>query len=232
MHIYAHRGASTDYPENTLLAFRAAIELGAYGIELDLHLSKDGVPVVIHDADVSRTTTGSGRVANLYLADIKRLDAGNGEHVPTFEEVLLLTKGKVKLDIEVKGAGAEVPALQMLRDWSHDDWAISSFDWDILRNCRRLEPDIELWPLSNGATEDAIAVAHDLACPMLALHEGFIDADIAARLRDEKLGFTAWTVNDPKRAEELRRLGAAAICTDDPALMLAALAKAGRADPA
>ncbi len=232
MHIYAHRGASADYPENTLLAFRSAIELGAYGIELDVHLSKDGVPVVIHDADVSRTTSGSGTIAEMYLADIKKLDAGNGEHIPTFEEVLLLTKGKVKLDIEINAAGAEAPVLQMLADWSRDDWLISSFDWDILRRCRADDAEIELWPLSNGATDEAIAVAHELGAPALALDQGFIDADIVARLNAEKLGFMAWTVDDPKRADELRRLGAAALCTNDPATMIAALSRNRQADPA
>lgn len=232
MHIYAHRGASIDYPENTLLAFRSAIELGAYGIEMDVHVSKDGVPVVIHDADVARTTGGSGKIADMYLADIKKLDAGNGEHIPTFEEVLLLTKGKVKLDVEVKAAGAEEPVLQMLAVWSHDDWVISSFDWDILRRCRRDEPEIELWPLSNGATDEAIDVAHELGSPLLALHQGFIDADVVEGLNAEKLGFMAWTVDDPKRSEELRRLGATALCTNDPATMIAQLNRNRLADPA
>lgn len=232
MHIYAHRGASADYPENTLIAFRSAIELGAYGIELDVHVTKDGVPVVIHDADVSRTTPGSGKIGEMYLADIKKLDAGNGEHIPTFEEVLLLTKGKVKLDIEIKAAGAEESVLRMLAGWSRDDWVISSFDWDILRRCRKDDAEIELWPLSTGATEEAMAVAHELGSPLLALHQGFIDADIAKRLNEEQLGFMAWTVDDPKRAEELRGLGAAALCTDDPATMIASLTRRRQADPA
>lgn len=232
MELYAHRGASADYPENTMSAFRSAIELGADGIELDVHLSKDGVPVVIHDADVARTTSGSGLIADLYLADIKKLDAGNGEHVPTFEEVLLLTRGKTRLDIEIKGARAGAPVVQMMRDRSRDQWVISSFDWEILRDCRRQDPDITLWPLSTGATKEAIAVGHELGAPLLALHEGFIDADIVARLRQERLGFMAWTVNDPRRAATFRDLGAAAICTDDPATMIAALSRSRQADPA
>lgn len=232
MELYAHRGASADYPENTMSAFRSAIELGADGIELDVHLSKDGVPVIIHDADVARTTSGTGQISDMYLADIKKLDAGLGEHVPTFEEVALLTRGKSKLDIEIKGAGAEVPVWQMLRDWPREAWAISSFDWDVLRHCRRLDADIMLWVLSNGATDEAIAVAHELGAPLLALDERFIDADIVIRLREEGLGFMAWTVNDPQRAASLRDLGAAAMCTDDPATMIAVLSRARQADPA
>lgn len=232
MDIYAHRGNSADYPENTMSAFRSAIELGADGIELDVHLTRDGVPVVIHDADVARTTSGQGMVSDFYLADLKKLDAGRGEHIPTFEEVALLTRGKTRLDIEIKGAGAEAPVLQMLHDWPRDAWLISSFDWDVLRHCRRLDPDITLWVLSDSATEEAIMVAHEVGAPALALHQGLIDGDIAARLREEQLGFMAWTVNDPLRAATLRDLGAAALCTDDPATMIAALSKKRQADPA
>lgn len=232
MDVYAHRGNSADYPENTMSAFRSAIELGADGIELDVHLSRDGVPVIIHDADVARTTSGSGDVSDFYLADLKKLDAGRGEHIPTFEEVALLTRGKTKLDIEIKGGGAEEPVLQMLHDWPRDAWLISSFDWDVLRHCRRLDPDITLWVLSTGATEDAIAVAHEIGAPALALNQGCINADIVARLQEEGLGFMAWTVNDPQRAADLRDLGAAAMCTDDPATMIAALSKIRQAGPA
>lgn len=230
MDLYAHRGNSADYPENTLSAFRSAIELGADGIELDVHLTRDGVPVVIHDADVARTTSGTGSVADLYLADLKQFDAGRGEHIPTFEEVALLTRGKTKLDIEIKGAGAEAPVLQMLHDWPHDAWLISSYDWDVLRHCRRLDPDITLWVLSDSATEEAIAFAHEVGAPALAMDQKFIDADVIAHLREEGLGFMAWTVNDPSRAAALRDLGAAALCTDDPARLIAALSKKRQAN--
>lgn len=232
MDIYAHRGNSADYPENTMSAFRSAIELGADGIELDVRLSRDGVPVIIHDADVARTTSGTGKVADLYLADLKRLDAGRGEHIPTFEEVELLTRGKTKLDIEIKAAGAEQPVLQMMRDWPRDAWLISSDNWDVLRHCRQLDPDVTLWVLSTGATEEAIAATHELNAPVLALDERFIDADIVARLRAEGLDFMAWTINDPPRAAALRALGAVAMCTDDPAKMIAALGRTPQADPA
>src|SRR5512139_3897230 len=83
IHNIAHRGASAYEPENTLRAFARAIDMGATMLELDVHLSRDGQLVVIHDPDLSRTTNGSGLVGDLSLADIQRLDAGLGEHVPT-----------------------------------------------------------------------------------------------------------------------------------------------------
>src|SRR6187200_2440153 len=102
--IYGHRGASAELPENTLPAFALAKELGAYGIELDVHLSRDGVPVVIHDESVDRTTNGSGDVANLDLASLRQLDAGNGATIPTLIEVLDVVGDTLHVDIEVKAA--------------------------------------------------------------------------------------------------------------------------------
>lgn len=111
----AHRGASGDYPENTLLAFRKALEIGVDEIELDLRMTRDGHLVVMHDATVDRTTDGSGSVDGLTLSEIKRLDAGGafgegfrGERVPTWEETLELLKGKVRLNVHLKEGGGSV----------------------------------------------------------------------------------------------------------------------------
>ena len=108
----AHRGASGDYPENTLLAFRKALEIGVDEIELDLHSTKDGRLVVMHDGTVDRTTGGTGAIGDLTLAEIKALDAGSafderfrGERVPTWEEALDLVQGKVGLNVHLKEGG-------------------------------------------------------------------------------------------------------------------------------
>src|SRR6056297_841327 len=98
--IWAHRGASAVAPENTLAAFTAALQAGADGIELDVHLTRDGVPVVMHDETVDRTTNGSGRIRDLSHAEIDDLDAGSwfgprwrGEKIPTLEKVLVAFAG-------------------------------------------------------------------------------------------------------------------------------------------
>ena len=106
IHNIAHRGASAYEPENTLRAFERAIEMGATMLELDVHLSRDGHPMVIHDADLSRTTSGTGKVADLSLAQIKRFDAGLGERVPALDEVIELARDRVKIYIELKGQDA------------------------------------------------------------------------------------------------------------------------------
>ena len=108
----AHRGASGNYPENTLLAFQKALEIGVDEIELDLYLTKDDHLVIMHDSTVDRTTDGTGAISDLTLAEIKALDAGGvfgeqfrGERVPTWEEALELVQGKVGLNVHLKEGG-------------------------------------------------------------------------------------------------------------------------------
>ncbi len=108
----AHRGASGDYPENTLLAFEKALEIGVDEIELDLHSTKDGHLVIMHDATVDRTTDGTGAIAEMTVAEIKALDAGSafdgrfrGERVPTWEEALDFVQGRVGLNVHLKEGG-------------------------------------------------------------------------------------------------------------------------------
>jgi 5-deoxy-glucuronate isomerase len=113
--IVAHRGASAYEPENTLRAFRRAMEQGAEMSELDLHLSKDGALIVMHNATVDQTTNGHGAIRELTLAQIQRLDAGQGERVPTLPEVIDLVRGRHGLYIELKAEGTPRPTVDLLR---------------------------------------------------------------------------------------------------------------------
>src|SRR5262249_51516845 len=118
----AHRGDSKSHPENTLAAFRAAVEIGVDMCELDVQLTRDGALVVIHDDTVNRTTDGKGAVADLTLDEIRKLDAGarfaggaRGERIPTLEEVFSATRGRCGLNVELKVAGAERKVAQLIR---------------------------------------------------------------------------------------------------------------------
>ena len=113
--IIAHRGASAYEPENTLRAFRRAMEQGAELSELDLHLSKDGVLIVMHNATVDQTTNGHGKIRDLTLAELRLLDAGLGERVPTLQDVIDLVRGRHGLYIELKAAGTPRPTVDLLR---------------------------------------------------------------------------------------------------------------------
>ncbi len=118
--ILAHRGASAYAPENTMAAFKKAIEMNADGIELDVHLSKDGYIVIIHDERVDRTTDGKGEVKDFSLDELKKLDAGSwfsdeykGEKIPTLEELLSLIKNtEIYLNIEIKAGYRVYPDIE------------------------------------------------------------------------------------------------------------------------
>ena len=215
-HVYAHRGASIELPENTLAAFSKAMEYGVHGIELDVHLSRDGEAVVIHDESVDRTTNGSGQVSELTLAEMQSLDAGDGESIPTLAQVLALVSGRLHVDIEVKAAAAADQVLAEVARHKDLTFAISSFNHDVLRHVRRVDASVELWPLVGAISDEAIATALELGSPQLAVFDGMVNPDIMAYARSKGLGLWVWTVNDPARAAELVELGAVGICTDDP----------------
>lgn len=221
--IYAHRGASIEFPENTLAAFRRALELNVEGIELDVHLSADGHAVVIHDETVDRTTDGSGAVAEMTLEQLKALDAGGGEPVPTLGEVLDLVGDALHVDIEIKAKEAGDAVLNEL-EGRNTRWLISSFKWDVLQYVRSRDAEAELWPLTVGASAEAIAVAKEIGAPALAIYHMGIDEDIVRHLREQGLGFWVWTVNDPSEAIRFADMGAIGICTDDPAAVQKAFA--------
>lgn len=222
--VYAHRGDSGDYPENTLLAFRKAMGSGAYGIELDLHATSDGVVVVIHDRSLERTTTGRGYVDEHPLATVRQADAGAGERVPTFAEVLDLVGDRLHFDLEVKQPGIEVGVLEVLAAYPVVRWAISSFDWAILARFRELAPDAELWPLAMHVNQELLEVADRLASPCVAVDAGAYTAASAQVLSEAGLAAMVWTVNQPDEALRVRALGAAAMCTDVPGEMAALFA--------
>ncbi|MGH7411421.1 MAG: glycerophosphodiester phosphodiesterase family protein, partial [Candidatus Methylomirabilis sp.] len=151
----AHRGASALAPENTMAAFEKAIELGADVIELDLHLTRDGELVVIHDDTLDRTTDGRGPVHGRSLEEIRRLDAGRwfgqafaGERIPTLSEVLDRFAGKIPLALEVKAGSAFFPGIEerlvsALRHHSAvEQTAVASFDHFALKRLKEIEPTL------------------------------------------------------------------------------------------
>jgi len=171
--IVAHRGCSFQYPENTLAAFRAAIAAGAHMVELDVNLSLDRQPVVIHDENVDRTTDGSGPVQAHTADQLNRLDAGSwfdpqfsSEKIPTLEQVLEALKGRIGVNIEIKPEAFEAhePKDAVERQvWElvrakgiQDDVLVSSFEWQALERMRNLDSDIALGLLSDMPANDSL----------------------------------------------------------------------------
>lgn len=129
----AHRGASIHALENSREAFEKAVDVGADMIELDIQLTSDGVPIVLHDASLDRTTTGHGPLAPLSLADLREVQLINGESIPTLDEVLSLFKGRIQFDLEVKAAGAISEVVKLVKDHGmEDDVLVTSFHPDAI----------------------------------------------------------------------------------------------------
>lgn len=227
IHNIAHRGASAYEPENTLRAFARAVEMGATMLELDVHLSRDGSLVVIHDPELSRTTNGSGLVSDLPLAEIQRFDAGYGEHVPTLAEVIEQVRGRAQLYIELKGQQTPAAVVECLRRTAFVDQAIagSFFPW-LPQKIKFLEPAIRTsvliaardreasfidWALAVGA--DFVHPCWERAAP--APHE-LLTPKMVAAIHSHGLGIVVWHEERPEELRELVRLDVQGICTNTP----------------
>lgn len=167
--VSGHRGASAELPENTLAAFRRALDHGAEGIELDVALSVDGVAVVLHDTSVDRTTDGTGDVADLALDQLRVLDAGAGEPIPTLDEVLALAAGRAEVNIELKAADAAAAVAACVARHPGLTWFASSGQWDALEELQALVPGARVYPLTLGVAgiehlrAQAVAAGYDEA---------------------------------------------------------------------
>tara|TARA_A100001037_G_scaffold213639_1_gene191472 strand:+ start:3303 stop:3995 length:693 start_codon:yes stop_codon:yes gene_type:complete len=186
LQIFAHRGHHTDHPENTVGAFDAATAIGAHGIELDLHLSRDGRPVVLHDAAVDRTTDGSGSVANLNWAALRQLDAGAGERIPTFDQVLQTAASSLRLNVHLKATGDArlVPAVvSAIVRADALDRAYLATDAATWQQARAIEPRLtgcHLGPHPRN-TPEFLATTNALGCRIVQLDWRLLTADYVAR---------------------------------------------------
>lgn len=232
--IWAHRGFSHSYPENTMAAFRAALDLGVDGLELDVHLSRDGHMVVIHDEHLMRTTTGTGLIINHTLEELKRVDAGSkfdskfaGETIPTLEEVLDLvseSKRSITLNIEIKSGIVPYPNLECLaydavhRRGLSQNVVFSSFNHFAMRNLVQTYRDARIGLLYMAGLVDPWRYAQFLQAS--ALHPLFysIDKSIVADSHRAGVAVHAYTVDDVADMERLASYGVDAIITNRPDL--------------
>jgi glycerophosphoryl diester phosphodiesterase len=237
MLVIAHRGASGHAPENTLAAFKRAVALGASFIETDLHLSRDAHFVAIHDDTVSRTTNGQGRVHDLTLADLRRLDAGSwfgsefsGERIPTLEEILEFSKrNDVVFYLELKPTGAwggEHALIGALRESGEIARTIViSFDAGIIAALRKIEPTLMTGLLFDGQVDQPLQRAVEVGARQLAVRGDLLTPALIAEAHKRDLQIVCWTVNQPAHMRMLIEAGADGIMSDYPDRLVAALPK-------
>jgi glycerophosphoryl diester phosphodiesterase len=227
----AHRGANTLAPENTLPAFRKAIEVGASGLEFDVQLSKDGAVVVIHDEKLERTTSGSGLVKDYTLEELHRLDAGKWysdqfvrEQIPTLEQVLDEFAGQdLIFNIELKSGiilypGLEEKVIRQITSRKLEDKVIvSSFNHYSLVTCRELNKDVRTGILYVAGLFEPWNYAQIIDC--YSVHPLFYHLqhpELVNGFREHNLAIYAWTVNEIPYMEMLVAGGIEAIITDFP----------------
>ena len=231
--IIAHRGGGILAPENTLAGLRLAARLGCSAVEFDVMLSGDGVPVLIHDETLERTTDGHGRVAEQSFAQLRRLDAGSwrgeayqGEAIPTLEEALLLCADlALWANVEIKPAaghdaatGSVVGAL--LAAASGYRGVVSSFSAAALAAARRQAPALDYAWLADVVADDWQATLNTLGCRALHCRVDAAAADVIAAAAAAAIPLACYTVNCRNEAERLFRGGIAAVFTDRPDLWL------------
>ncbi len=239
--VVGHRGAAAHAPENTLASLRRAHELGADWVEFDVKLTRDGVPILMHDAKLKRTTNGSGLVATLDYASIAQLDAGAwfpgsfaGEQVPTLEAAIdLLLELGVAANVEIKPCpGREVETGQVVAEaltrlWPEDGppLLVSSFARSSLRAARAAAPDLPLGLLTELLPDDWPEALRDLDCTTLHLWHTPLRLEKLRTVIDHGVPVLLYTVNDPRRAADLLANGAAGIITDVPDRILPVAAR-------
>lgn len=227
--IIAHRGFSSVAPENTLSAFQKAIEVGADYFELDVHKTKDGELVVIHDYSVDKTSSNgkTGKIAEMTSSEISEIKVGypakfetafENEKIPTLREALQLAKGKIKVCIEIKVEGIEAEVLKIVNDLDAiDEVIVFCFSYPVVAKMRKLDKNIQTLYLiseANSLTADYATVIESNA---IGVGSGtIITKDFLENAHNQGIEVWQWTVNDEEKMKELIGLGIDGLITDYP----------------
>ncbi|MBU1164441.1 glycerophosphodiester phosphodiesterase [Patescibacteria group bacterium] len=215
--IIGHRGACGYAPENTLLSFQKAIDLGCNGTELDVHLTKDGEVVVIHDEKVDRTTDGHGYVSGMTLDELKKLNCEEGQKIPTLQEVIDLCKGKINLYIELKGKKTAKPVNEIiLKNNLTDDVRVSSFDIDMIKEIKTANPNLKVSYLIRKYSKNIWKFALSIPLDSIGFRYNLVKKRRIKKAHELGLECYAWKILNKKIGDKVIKKGIDAICTNFP----------------
>ena len=221
MKIFAHRGASADAPENTLMAFSEAISQGADGIELDIFQHGQEL-LVIHDSWLARTTNGSGNIQDHSLAQLQQLDAGAGQTIPTLKQVLELIDGRCELNIEIKGLSSldclvrHVDMAQRDHHFDLNQLLVSSFDHHRLKEIKTAYPHIRVGALTANKPLTYARFAQELDAYSVHADVTFLDLEFVQDAKRRNLKVFAYTVDYAADIKRLQQWGLDGIFTNRP----------------
>ncbi|MBV9354252.1 MAG: glycerophosphodiester phosphodiesterase [Chloroflexi bacterium] len=228
--VIAHRGASGERPENTLAAFDRAADLGAPWVELDVQLTRDDQPVVVHDPTLDRTTDGRGRVRDHTFAELERLDAGRwfasayaGERIPTLAAVLAWARRRgIRVDVEIKNGPifyegiVERVLATITATGTADQVLVTSFDHHAIAHLRQLDATIATGLLYAARPLDPVDLARRAGADVVLPQCAYVVADDIRAVHAANLGFATWATSDPALLARLANLGVDAVATDHP----------------
>jgi len=215
-----HRGAMGYAPENTLKSFAMALELGAPWVEADVHYVDNHI-IVMHDQRLERTTNGKGLLSEKDFTYLRSLDAGNGERIPTLEELLNLIGGKAGINIELKGPGTAEPVIELIREridspGDIDNFLISSFDHNTIKEVRSLDNRIKIGVLLDGFPETYPSIAEDLNAYSVNQKIDFVDREFVIDAHKRGLKVFVYTVNEPDDITKMEAMGVDGVFTNYP----------------
>ena len=217
-----HRGARGHEPENTLIGFQKAIDLHVDRIELDVHLSTDGEIMVIHDETLERTTNGEGRVNQFSLPQLKRLKAEKSQAIPTLTEVLDLIDQKCDVNIELKSFETAEKVVLLIekyiseKKWRYDQFVVSSFDWNALKQVHLLNAKIPIGVLTETDIDLALAFAKFIQAKSIHPYFHLLTAEKTKQLQAEGFLVFPWTVNEIEDIKKIKNYNVDGIISDFP----------------
>lgn len=221
MKLIGHRGAAFYEPENTLRSIRKAIKLGVNAVEIDVHLSKDKKLVIIHDNKVDRTTNGKGYVKYLNFKALRKLDAGEGEQIPTLQEVIDLFADKVELFIELKGLGTARHVVKALSENKIEDRVyVISFWHGIVKKVKEINKKIKTGILFVGCPLNANTLIRGVNADALAINYKYINKKLVEDAHKENLKVFVWNIDDKEEIRPIAKLGVDGIGSNKPDILV------------
>ena len=217
--ILGHRGSPKGAQENTIASFRLALDEGADGVELDVQLTRDGVPVVFHDDEFA---TGE-KIGDLTFAEMREVAHGLRSHVHTLEEVLRELAGKGFVNIEVKTHRSEAEIVTIARKaMPKETFLFSSFLPEVVATYRKLASDVPaIWIVAEQTSlEHALDVVHKINGSGIAFYHELITAELAGFFKIHNVPLFTWTVNDLAEFRRVIELGVSGVITDEPGLLV------------
>ena len=220
MMIMGHRGAAALEPENTLLSIARAIEIGVDAVEIDVHLTKDREVVVIHDATVDRTTNGTGPVNSFTVQEIKRLNAGKGQAIPTLQDVIDLIDMRVKLIIELKQEGTEKSVVDLIaRNNLYDNAYVISFWHRLVKTVKEMDSSIKTGVLFVGCPVDT-CVATQASADVLVMKYSFVNKEFVKSAHQDDIKVFIWNIDDRDVLIPYADMGVDCIGSNDPRVLV------------